>query len=254
MEELTSILLVTRDNIDYTRDCLRSINQYTPEPHELILVDNGSTDGTVAYLRSVPHAQVIQMSEPAGWAACVNRALEDAIGDYILLLDAASYVTAGWLERLIASLSEPEIGAVGPLTNIALTNPVQDVDPDYTDIQGINAFAETLARENAGQGQIVPNLALFCWLMPQSTFERVGKLDEELTIFTAQDYCLRMRLAQLKLKLARDVFVHRSYVTPWTAEELEADNLRFRQKWERVRGTLVQRAEELAGGSPPQGP
>ena len=50
---LTSIVIVTRDHLAYTRLCVGSIERYTAEPYELVCVDNGSTDGTVEYLRSL---------------------------------------------------------------------------------------------------------------------------------------------------------------------------------------------------------
>lgn len=246
MEELTSIIVVTRNLLDYTRDCLRSVNQYTPEPHELILVDNASDDGTAAWLRGVPGAQIITQSSEASYGACVNRALEDAIGDYIVLLDPACYVTGGWLGRLIAGLrAEPRAGAIGPLTNVSLTNPIQNLDPTYPDIQGVNAFGQEIAQARAGTYEVVSTLDLFCFLMSQEAMEKVGGLDAELTVFSAQDYSLRMRLSRFTLKLARDVFIHRSYVTPWTDEDVHEDDLRFRRKWEKVRGSLEQRAANL---------
>lgn len=249
MEELSSIVVVTQDNLDYARDCLRSVGQYTPEPHELILVDNASNDGTAAWLRSVPGAQVIVQESATSYAACVNRAMADAIGDYIVILDSASYVTEGWLGRLIAGLrAEPGLGAVGPLTNVSLVNPVQNLDVPYHDLHGVAAFGAEIARSRAGSGEVVPNLDLFCWMMTQEAMERVGPLDETLTIFLSQDYSLRMRLSKMRLRLVQDVFVHRSYVTTWTEEELEADNLRFRHKWEKVKSDLTSRATELATG------
>ena len=48
---LTSIVIVTYNEIEFTRQCLDSIRLLTDEPYELIVVDNGSTDGSVEYLR-----------------------------------------------------------------------------------------------------------------------------------------------------------------------------------------------------------
>ena len=49
---LTSIVIVTHNQLAYTRQCLDSLRLLTDEPYELIVVDNGSTDGTVEYLRA----------------------------------------------------------------------------------------------------------------------------------------------------------------------------------------------------------
>ena len=50
---LTSIVIVTHNQLEYTRQCLDSLQRLTDEPYELIVVDNGSTDGTVEYLRAL---------------------------------------------------------------------------------------------------------------------------------------------------------------------------------------------------------
>ena len=52
-DELTSLLILCCNEVDYTRRCLESVWQHTRAPYELILVDNGSTDGTPAYLAEV---------------------------------------------------------------------------------------------------------------------------------------------------------------------------------------------------------
>ena len=54
---LTSIVVVTYNQLEYTKLCLESVLQRTDARYELIVVDNGSTDGTLEYLRSIPVAQ-----------------------------------------------------------------------------------------------------------------------------------------------------------------------------------------------------
>jgi uncharacterized protein YydD (DUF2326 family) len=50
--ELTSIVILTCNQLQYTKKCIESIFQNTRQPYELIIVDNGSTDGTVEYLET----------------------------------------------------------------------------------------------------------------------------------------------------------------------------------------------------------
>ena len=51
--ELASIIILCCNELEYTRQCLESVLRWTRPPYELILVDNGSTDGTLEYLRSI---------------------------------------------------------------------------------------------------------------------------------------------------------------------------------------------------------
>ncbi len=52
-KDKVSIVLATYNQLDYTRLCLRSIRDCTDVPYELIVVDNGSTDGTPEYLKTI---------------------------------------------------------------------------------------------------------------------------------------------------------------------------------------------------------
>jgi cellulose synthase/poly-beta-1,6-N-acetylglucosamine synthase-like glycosyltransferase len=56
---LTSIVIVTHNQVAYTRQCLDSIRDRTDEPFEIIVVDNGSTDGTREYLENCDDLRAI---------------------------------------------------------------------------------------------------------------------------------------------------------------------------------------------------
>ncbi|MEN6421044.1 MAG: glycosyltransferase, partial [Smithella sp.] len=51
MSGMTSIVILTFNQLAYTKECVKSLRKHTPEPHEIIFVDNGSTDGTVQWLK-----------------------------------------------------------------------------------------------------------------------------------------------------------------------------------------------------------
>ena len=97
---LTSIIVVTFNQLEYTRQCVESIRRMTDERYELIFVDNASTDGTDRYLHSVSGAKVIVNDENRGFPAAVNQGIEVATGQQILLLNNDTIVTTGWLRRL----------------------------------------------------------------------------------------------------------------------------------------------------------
>jgi glycosyltransferase involved in cell wall biosynthesis len=51
---MTSIIILTHDQLEYTKRCIDSLRRWNDVRYELILVDNASTDGTVEYLKSLP--------------------------------------------------------------------------------------------------------------------------------------------------------------------------------------------------------
>ena len=136
---LTSIIIVTFNQVEFTQQCVESVRRMTDEPYELIFVDNGSTDGTVAYLESVGAARVIRNQVNRGFPAAVNQGIAVATGDRVLLLNNDTIVTTGWLGRMIATLErDPKIGLVGPCSNFVGSE--QQVDVNYDSLAGLDGF------------------------------------------------------------------------------------------------------------------
>ena len=103
---LTSIIIPCWGQLAFTRQCLAALKSHTRRPWELIVVDNGSTDGTPDYLAgvsdmaSVP-VTVITNATNRGFPAAINQGLKAARGEYLVLLNNDVIVTDGWLEQLI---------------------------------------------------------------------------------------------------------------------------------------------------------
>ena len=81
-----------------------------PAPWELIVIDNGSTDGTAAYLADVRDTApvpvtVIANTRNLGFPAAINQGLECARGEYLVLLNNDVVVTDGWVEQLVGLVS-----------------------------------------------------------------------------------------------------------------------------------------------------
>ena len=211
---LTSIIVVTYNNLKYTRKCIESVRKHTKSPYEIILVDNGSVDGTGRWAEGSARRKeihtIILNKENAGFPAGINQALNVAQGRYVLLLNNDTIVTKGWLEKLIAGAEyDPAIAIVGPMSN--LVSGVQlDATVRYSDIAGMHEHASEVARLNLKTILPVPRVAFLCTLIKRELIEKVGGLDERFTPgnFEDDDYCLRAQLAGYKTVIAKDVFIH----------------------------------------------
>jgi glycosyltransferase involved in cell wall biosynthesis len=101
-----SIVLVVRDAADRLLRCLTALARLPEPPHfELIVVDDGSTDGTPDLLAGLEgDVQVITNAEAVGFAAACDQAAARARADRIVLLREDSVPCDGWLEPLLVAL------------------------------------------------------------------------------------------------------------------------------------------------------
>ena len=243
---LVSIVMLTWNALDYTRQCVESIQAHTRHPHEIIFVDNGSTDGTRGYLQDLagenPHYRIILNDDNRGFAAGNNQGVAVAKGDFVLLLNNDVLVSDGWLEVLLEALNHDEaIGMVGPITN-HISGRQMLANVPYSDPAGFHAFAREVLATN--RRQITPRrrIAGFAVLMAKALYEQVGGLDETFGAgnFEDDDLCLRVREAGYAIMVHEGVFIHHYGSQTFKANEmdysasLEEKGAAFRAKWPNV--------------------
>ena len=209
-----SVVVLTYNNLDFTRACLHSIEEESHWPGlEVIVVDNASADGTREFLRDWEQGggnrKVILNDANLGFAAGNNVGLAAAAGEYLILLNNDTYVTPNWVRTLVNHLRRnPGIGIIGPVTN-NIGNEAR-IEIGYADMQQMKSAAAAYTRRHAGQLLPIRTVAFFCVAMPRSTYEAVGPLDPDFGVgfFEDDDYCRRVEAAGLGVACAEDVFVH----------------------------------------------
>jgi GT2 family glycosyltransferase len=238
-----SVVVATRDNLPFLRLCLESVLAHTGRPCELVVVDNGSTDGTAAYLERLAERnsslRVITNDENRGFAPACNQGAAIAAADVLVLLNDDTIVCDDWLQPLLAHLAHPRVGMVGPTTN--RTGNEAQIDAEYSTWDELTRFAEARSREHAGEAFEIETLTMFCVAMGRSLYEQVGPLDERFQtgLLEDDDYSRRVREAGFRLLCADDAFVHHFGETSFGKlaasgeymRVLEANRARYEEKW-----------------------
>ncbi len=204
-----SAVVVTYDALPWLERCLESVRGV-----ETIVVDSGSSDGTIEQVRErFPEVRLLEQGN-LGLAAGWNAGMALASGRYFLLLNADAWLTEGSLERLVAFADEqPEAAVVGP----RLLNPDRTLQrsvrgfptlwrlaTEYLFLrklapgsQLLNAFyAGGFAHDEVREAEFVMGA---CMLVRREAVEEIGPLDEAFFLFSEEtDWCYRFAQAGWK--------------------------------------------------------
>jgi N-acetylglucosaminyl-diphospho-decaprenol L-rhamnosyltransferase len=239
-----TVVVVTYNALPLLEKSLESVRGY-----ETIVVDHGSTDGTVEFVRErFPEARVIEQ-ENLGFGAGNNTGMHAASGDYFLLLNADAWVVGDAVERLVGfAESRPEAAVVGPKL----------LNPDGTLQRSVRGFPSVwrIATEYFFLRKLAPRSRLLnafygagfdhesvreaeflggaCLLVRREAFEAVGGFDEDFFMMSEEvDWCYRFRQAGWKVLFypaAEVVHVLTSSANPAMFRHLVRGHLRFLAK------------------------
>ncbi len=239
-----SVVVVSFDNLVFTRLCLESLLAHTGEmAHEVIVVDNGSHEGSREYLLALAeanrHVKLVLNRDNVGFPAACNQGLAAAHGDVLVLLNNDTMVPPGWLPRLLGHLKNEAVGLVGPVTN--RTGNEAEVATRYHTWSEYLRAADERARDQAGRAFEIETLTMFCVAMRREVHAQLGPLDARFEVGTLEDddYSFRARRAGHELLCAEDVLVHhfgeasfgKLFADGEFGRIMEANRDRFASKW-----------------------
>jgi GT2 family glycosyltransferase len=211
--ELVSIVVQAYNRLEKTKICVECILKYTRGiEYELILIDNGSTDGTLDYFKSVdvPRRKIIHVTKNVG--SYVPGVLDHLSGRYYAFVCNDTYVTKNWLSNLLKCLkSDPAIGMVVP----AITNGTNYQGADVT-ITSLDDLWGKAAAYNVSDPRLWHErlrLAIQLGVYKREAFDVTGVSDYGFFHdFADDDLVFRMRRAGFKTIFCKDTIVHHDHI------------------------------------------
>lgn len=192
---MVSIIILSHNTLKVTADCIKSVLAKTVHPFELFVVDNGSQDGSVPWLKAESYLTLIANKKNLSFSKANNMAIRRARGKYVCLLNSDIIVrTRGWLGHMVKiAESSSRIGTVGakllyPNGTIQhLGGGIHNSSPYHPyDKHPANIKAANVSRN-------VPYNTGACLLITRTALSKVGLLDEEYPFgFEDVDYGLRV--------------------------------------------------------------
>ena len=207
---MATIIMLSFNTLDFTKQAVQSIREYTSCPYKLIVVDQGSRDGTQDWLHQQPDILSIHNPRNYGFPLGNNLAIELVETPYTVIANSDIIVTPGWLCDLIETAeSDPKIGIVGPITNY-VSGPQRDPNAHYDNMAQMQNYAGHIQKRYAPRLKPFPRTVFFCTLIRSELFQKIGLLDEAFGLgnFEDDDFCLRTAKAGYKAVIDRWVFIH----------------------------------------------
>ena len=215
---VVDIILPVYRGLAETRRCINAVLADTTAPlGRLIVVEDKSPDSRlVAWLEDLAAGErivLLRNAQNLGFVASVNRGMEAAGQNDVVLLNSDTEVPAGWLHRLTAqAYAEPRIATVSPFSNNATICGYPDNEGGPIafgqDVAGMDAICATV---NAGRWVDVPTTVGFCMYIRRQALQETGLFDaERFTVGYGEenDFCLRATALGWRHRLACDTFVY----------------------------------------------
>ncbi len=198
-----SVIVLSWNGMEYLADCLDAVLAQEYPDFEVIVVDNGSSDGSADFVeRQYPSVRLIRNERNLGFAAGNNIGLLAATGDVLVLLNQDTVVEPGWLETLVTALEDPTIGMVG-CKLLYPDGTIQHAGGRIVDSRGSSRHIgrgepDTGQYDTMEEVEFVTGAAL---AVSRDTFARVGPLDEGFApaYYEDTDWSYRVRKAGLRV-------------------------------------------------------
>ena len=203
-----SIIIVTYNSMGHIDECLRSLVEHRPAvDHEIVVVDNASTDGTAAAIRARWNGvRVIDAGANLGFARANNLGIQQTFGELILLLNPDTSIPARAVDMLVGALeTRPDVAIAGPrLVNAdghaelsfgRMLSPLAEVRQKAL-VRGserggpIAMYVESMTRRERD----VDWVSGACLLVRRTDAESVGLMDERYFMYAEDvDFCAAVR-------------------------------------------------------------
>ena len=229
---LSTIIIPTLNNLALTKNCLRSIRENTKATYRIIVVDNGSTDGTRNWLKSQHDILHILNISNLGFGPAVNQGIFCADTPSVVILNNDTMVSPNWLTNMLAHFNaDPTRGIVGPMSNF-VSGPQLIADTNLGSLESVNQFSANLFDTQHGNAQDIQRLVFFCALIKKDVIDKIGGLDERFILgnFEDDDFCRRASLAGFKCAMALDTFIYHHGHATFKANKIDLNFLLEKNK------------------------
>ena len=196
---LASVIVVSYNNRNYLGNCLDSVLRTLPLGCEVLVLDNGSNDGSANFVEEgYPKIKVFCNASNLGFAGGNNLVADSAFGEYLVFLNPDTTVEAGWLETLLAPLQAcPQVGLATSQILLMDTPNIINTCGNEIHLSGLTLCRGAGLKRGALSAQAeVSAISGAAFAIRRGLFEKLGGFDEIFFLYMEDsDLSWRARLA-----------------------------------------------------------
>ena len=217
IQGLVSTIVLNWNGKDVIGACLESLTRQTYQPHEIIVVDNGSRDGSLEWVRDHfgLHVTLIKNKENLGFAEGVNVGLKAARGEFIALLNSDASADPKWIEQLVAGIRRSE--TTGMCASKALLRGQDRLLDNTGEVITRDGLGRGRGRLEKDQGQYDREESVLCpsgcaALYRRKMLDEIGLFDQHFFAYADDiDVGLRGRLLGYECQYIPSAIVHHGF-------------------------------------------
>lgn len=243
-----SVVIVSYNSQDFIEKCIRSVLKNLPTYAEVIVLDNFSTDKTVEILKKfIPKIKLLKSDENLGFTKGCNKAVKEAKGEYLFLLNPDTEMSEPIIDELIKFYETTvDAGIVAP----KLIMPNGQIQPSVRKLPTLmgalkeyildikNSYSEYVP--SGDKPQVVEMVYGAAWLIKKDLFDKLRGFDEKFFLYYEDvDFCKRLREIDKKVYYYPKVSI--KHLVGGTKSEIDKSklNLESAQKYHGWFGFLI---------------
>jgi GT2 family glycosyltransferase len=210
---LVSVVILNWNGKNFLNSCVKSVleTDYPTDLLEVIVVDNGSTDGSAKSLKKMfPQVKLVENERNLGFCVGNNMGVKHASGNLLVLLNNDTIVNKNWVNEILKSAKDPKIGIVGCRLYFPGTRIIQSIGYRMIFI----GYWESIGagKENSDEFTKVGDVDFVCgaaMAVKKKVIETIGLFDPEFYAYAEDlDLCYRARKAGYRVVTSGAIVYH----------------------------------------------